>query len=66
LGVLLIRSFLAQNLMPEIPYSEFQLLLSQNRHLVVGPNSITGKYREISSGMPDTFITYRVVPALAQ
>jgi cell division protease FtsH len=67
LGVILIQSLLAESITPEIPYSQFQTLLAQGKltDLVVGPNSIDGKYRTTPKGQPDDFVTYRVDPALA-
>ena len=68
LGVVLIQSWLASSLTPEIPYSEFRTLLSQDKvtDLVIGPNSVSGRYRTPPTDPPDHFVTYRVDPALAQ
>ncbi|HTW28954.1 MAG TPA: ATP-dependent zinc metalloprotease FtsH [Acetobacteraceae bacterium] len=68
LGIVVIQGLLAPSLTPTIPYSQFQALVQQDKvtDLAVGPNSITGRYRDPPAGQPDTFTTYRVDPEIAR
>ena len=81
IGILLIQSFFFQpNNTNTIPYSEFQQLVDQGKitDLVVGPDQITGTYKERPSqavepgqqtssvaGEPKRFVTQRVPQDLA-
>jgi len=68
-AVLLIQSLFVQPThLREIPYSEFQRLLAENKvdDLVVGPTRISGSFRDPAQGTPQHFATGRVDPGLAQ
>ena len=51
----------------DIPYSEFQSLLRQQKltDIVVGPSSIAGKFKDPGEGGQTRFSTVRVDPAMA-
>ncbi len=70
LAIILIQNIFALTIAPsaEIPYSEFQTLVAQDKltDLVIGTNEITGRYRTPPPGKPAQFSTFRVDPALAQ
>ena len=66
-GIVLIQSLLAQPTHQKtIPYSEFLQLVKDNKitDLVVGPNSVTGTYKQPQGEIPH-FTTVRVDPQLA-
>ncbi len=67
-GVIMLQGLLAGGETSAIPYSQFQSLLHDNKvtDIVVGPNSITGHYRNPAPNTPATFTTYRVDSEMAQ
>jgi cell division protease FtsH len=69
LVVLLIQDLLVKSASVKIiPYSEFQTLLQQQKlsDIVVGPATITGKYKSPETGSAPGFSTTRVDTALVQ
>ncbi|MGZ6021733.1 MAG: ATP-dependent zinc metalloprotease FtsH [Rhizomicrobium sp.] len=69
LAVLVVRDLAGTwNVTPQIPYSEFKVLL--NKHaiddLVIGDSTISGKYKKPSPNGPDGFVTTRVDDSLAK
>jgi cell division protease FtsH len=73
LGILFVQDLLIrQGTVKTIPYSEFQTLLQQQKlmDIVVGPATITGKFKEPADAAAPNFSTTRVdaalVPALTQ
>ena len=72
-GILFIQDLLiSQGAVKTIPYSEFQTLLQQQKltDIVVGPTTITGKYKQPENADVPRFSTVRVdtalIPSLTQ
>jgi len=69
LAILFIQDLLVRSASTKIiPYSEFQSLLQQQKltDIVVGPTTITGKYKDPADATVPGFSTTRVDPALVQ
>src|ERR1700722_12042323 len=67
LAILFIQDWLIESAtVKTIPYSEFQTLLQQQKlsDIVVGPTTITGKYKDPQDSKVPDFSTTRVDPAL--
>jgi cell division protease FtsH len=67
-GVLLLHSLWMQSVQIEqIPYSQFETYLKENRvaEVRIGPNYIEGKLKDPAEGKPQQFVTIRVDPEIA-
>jgi len=68
-GVLILHNLWVQITQPveQIPYSQFQTYLAENRieEVRIGPDSIRGKINDPPKGHPEQFVTVRVEPDLA-